>query len=104
MQKITINIIDYNGKKHAICTDLGLHSNLMELLKSEGFAIGTCGGMALCASCHCYVCHIDKSNNKSEEEEDMLNQLYNSNSDSRLICQIPLKKELDGIVLTMVKD
>ena len=45
-----------------------------------------------------------KMNSKTVEEEDMLNQLYNSEKKSRLICQIPIDETIDGIVIQIVKD
>ena len=64
--------------------------------------MGNCGGMALCASCHCHVTHEKSLNKLSKEEEDMLDQLHNSDINfSRLICQIPVNKNLDGIVLSI---
>ena len=43
------------------------------------------------------------NNNMSSAEADMLDQLYNYDpSKSRLICQIPISKELDGIMLRIV--
>ncbi|MBL32094.1 MAG: ferredoxin [Flavobacteriales bacterium] len=104
MEKILINIIDQNGEKHVLETNLDSGLNLMEVVRDEGFQMGNCGGMALCASCHCYIQNSHDINKKSKAEEDMLNQLHNSNLESRLICQIPIKKELNGVVLILVDD
>jgi len=104
MRKIKINIIDFNNQKHVIHATLDSDLNLMDVVKEAGFAIGNCGGMALCASCHCYIENDEHLNKKSIEEEDMLDQLHNSHSNSRLICQVPLSKELDGLFLRMVRD
>ena len=41
------------------------------------------------------------SSESSNEEQDMLNQLYNKKDTSRLICQIPLESHLDGITLQL---
>ncbi|MDC0189558.1 2Fe-2S iron-sulfur cluster-binding protein [Flavobacteriales bacterium] len=105
MDSISINIIDFDGKKHAIETPINPDSNLMEILKEEGFSMGHCGGMALCASCHCYVEYDQKVTLISSEEESMLDQLHNLNiTQSRLICQIPCSKEVDGITIRMVRN
>ena len=64
-------------------------------------SIGHCGGMALCASCHCYIIDGPLSSESSKEEQDMLNQLYNEKDTSRLIYQIPLESHLDGIMLQL---
>ena len=104
MEKILINIIDQNGEKHVLETNLDSGLNLMEVVRDGGFQMGNCGGMALCASCHCYMKKSNHINKKSNEEEDMLDQLHNSTLNSRLICQIPVTKELNGVVLLLVDD
>jgi ferredoxin len=104
VDKITINIIDHRGEAHVILIRPDLALNLMEVVRDAGFQMGNCGGMALCASCHCVVTHTKLLSNKTEEEEDMLDQLHNSKIDSRLICQISISKELDGIVLELLND
>tara|TARA_B100000530_G_scaffold61428_1_gene35784 strand:- start:790 stop:1104 length:315 start_codon:yes stop_codon:yes gene_type:complete len=104
VDKISINIIDLEGQKHTIHASIDLDVNLMELVRDAGFQIGNCGGMALCASCHCFIDTDNGLNHKTLEEEDMLDQLHNSKINSRLICQIPLSQELDGIVLMMASD
>tara|TARA_B100001250_G_scaffold414324_1_gene451969 strand:+ start:3767 stop:4081 length:315 start_codon:yes stop_codon:yes gene_type:complete len=104
MDKITINIIDHDGKKHVILSNVDTEINLMEVIRDAGFQMGNCGGMALCASCHCIIKHPKSLKNKTDEEEAMLDQLHNSKMNSRLICQIPISKELDGLVLELVND
>ena len=104
MDEITINIIDHDGNKHVILSNVDTELNLMEVIRDNGFQMGNCGGMALCASCHCIIKHPTSLKNKTEEEEAMLDQLHNSNMNSRLICQIPMSKELDGLVLELVND
>ena len=104
MGKISINIIDNTGKKHILQTDINLSLNLMEVVRDAGFQMGNCGGMALCASCHCLIQNSMVLSEKTEEEKDMLDQLHNSQINSRLICQIHLSKELDGATLQLVRD
>ena len=104
MRKIKIKIIDFNNQQHTIHTSLDSDLNLMDVVKEAGFEIGNCGGMALCASCHCSIENNKHLNKKSIEEEGMLDQLHNSHSNSRLMCQIPLSKELDGLRLRMIRD
>ena len=105
MENIAINIIDTNGKKHIVEFPIDPKSNLMEVVKEAGFSMGTCGGMALCASCHCYINHNKELNRKLIEEVNMLDQLHNVDfNSSRLICQIPLQKELNGIILRIAKN
>jgi len=104
---INLNIIDVNDEKHIITTAVNTDLSLMDVVKNAGFSMGNCGGMALCASCHCYVFISNNTilNQKSDAEEDLLDQLHNSNLEkSRLICQVPLSEELNGITLKIVKN
>ena len=69
-------------------TDMAM--NLMEIVKlyelAEEGTIGVCGGMAMCASCQCYV-KVILLPEKSDEEEAMLSK-PNVKENSRLGCQI----------------
>jgi len=77
-------------------TDMNL--NLMELCKAAELPIeGTCGGMALCASCHCYIVSGHRLPEVSEQEEIMLDQVFTLRDNSRLGCQLRLTTELDGL-------
>ena len=99
---ITVTIIDREGEEHVIeaPTDMGL--NLMELSKASELPVeGTCGGMALCASCHCYILTDHKLPELSEDEEDMLDQAFFVEDNSRLGCQIHLHNELDGLKIKL---
>ena len=103
---ISINIIDFDGELYNLKTLVHPNQSLMEALRDVEFHMGHCGGMALCASCHCYIEKDNiKLNDISSEEEDMLDQLFTFNqTKSRLICQIPLERSLDGITIRIVKD
>ena len=94
-----------DGEKHTINVSCNSDLNLMDVVREAGFSMGNCGGMALCASCHCYI-KLDKNLPiKTEEEIDMLDQLHNTNlNESRLICQIKIDKKLDGITLKIIND
>ena len=103
LDKIHIDVIDIDNEKYTITILVDTELTLMDVIRQAEFSMGHCGGIALCASCHCYIEKKHKLNDISIEEGDMLDQLHNSdNSKSRLICQIPLTKELDGILLRIV--
>ena len=59
MSDISIKITDRNGMLHEIQAPTDMAMNIMEIVKSYELAeegtIGICGGMAMCASCQCYV-------------------------------------------------
>ena len=99
---IFIKVTDREGELHnlEVPTDMGL--SLMEVFKSYELPVeGTCGGMALCASCHCYVNSDHELREASDDEEDMLDQAFFVEDNSRLACQIPIKADLDGLEVTL---
>jgi len=70
----------------------------MEVAKASELPVeGTCGGMALCASCHCYVLSDHELKEASDDEEDMLDQAFFVEDNSRLSCQLKITPELDGL-------
>ena len=76
--------------------------NLMEVIRSyelvpEG-TLGVCGGMAMCASCQCYITSSHKIDDMGDEEEAMLSRHSILQANSRLSCQIFITKELDGLI------
>ena len=61
-----------------------------------------CGGACACATCHVYVNDewIGKLKPKDDMEDSMLDFAEDVQDNSRLSCQIPMAKELDGIIVT----
>lgn len=105
MSLVTITIIDREDKEHVIeaPTDMGM--NLMELCKANELPVkGTCGGMALCASCQCYLVSDTELPEQSDDELDMLDQALYVEDNSRLGCQIQLTDELEGLVVKLAPD
>jgi ferredoxin len=99
---IQIIIFDRNGDEHLVSAPTDMNLNLMELCKASELPVeGTCGGMALCASCHVYVESAHELTEMSADEEDMLDQAFFVKPNSRLGCQIKLKDELDGLVVRL---
>jgi len=62
-----------------------------------------CGGACACATCHVYVddAWTQKTGEPEAMEEDMLDFAYDVRPNSRLSCQIKIRNELDGLVLTV---
>ncbi|HEY1039579.1 MAG TPA: 2Fe-2S iron-sulfur cluster-binding protein [Bacteroidia bacterium] len=106
MSDIKINIQNNDGSITTLDapTDMGL--SLMEFLKGNEYDIlATCGGMALCATCHvCVVEGFDKLTEISMDEYAMLDTLPNITDTSRLACQLRLNNDLDGIVVKILGD
>ena len=108
MTDISISIKDRTGKTHSVSAPTDMAMNLMELVKSyeiekEG-TIGTCGGMAMCASCQCYIKSEHILPEKSSDEEAMLAEAFHVQGNSRLGCQIPITENLDGLVVEIAPD
>ena len=95
---IKIVVVDREGERHELDGPTDMNMNMMELCKSYGLPVeGTCGGMAMCASCHMYVKSDHNLSEKSDDEEDMLDEAFNVEDNSRLGCQIQLRKEIDRL-------
>lgn len=102
MSMITIFVTDRAANKHEIEGPTDMNFNLMEILKAHELPVeGTCGGMALCASCHCYVESDHELEAASEDEEDMLDQAFFVEANSRLSCQIKLDESLNGLKIKL---
>lgn len=99
---INITVIDRDGIEHSIDAPTDMNFNVMEICKASDLPVeGTCGGMALCASCHCYVMSDHELNTASDDEEDMLDQAFFVEDNSRLGCQIKLHNDLDGLKIKL---
>ena len=104
MSIIRVTVIDREGNPHELEAPTDMNMNVMELCKSAELPVeGTCGGMAMCASCHCYVesAHDDQLPGKSDDEEDMLDEAFHVEESSRLGCQLQLKDDMDGMVIRL---
>lgn len=102
---IEITIIDREDTKHTIevPTDMGL--NLMEVCKASELPVkGTCGGMALCSTCHVYVIHDTGLPESGDAEEDMLDQAFFVEENSRLGCQLQITEDMDGLVVKLAPE
>ena len=97
MPKITYNT--YDNQTYTIDVQNGL--TVMEgAIQNDIPGIDAdCGGSMSCATCHVYVKEdwYDKLPKKEMGEDDMLDQAYEPNSNSRLSCQISVSDDLDGL-------
>ncbi len=99
---IKITVIDREDVSHELDAPTDMNMNLMELCKAYELPVeGTCGGMALCSSCHCYIQSDHELPEASEAEEDMLDQAFFVEENSRLGCQLKLTEALDGLTIKL---
>lgn len=105
---VKLTIIDRERVKHKVDAPTDMAMNLMEVVRSYELApegtIGVCGGMAMCASCQCYVKSNHQLSEKSDDEEAMLSEAFNVEDNSRLGCQIQITKDLDGLVIELAPE
>ena len=62
-----------------------------------------CGGACACATCHVYVddAWTDAVGKPAAMEEDMLDFAFDVRPNSRLSCQIKVKDDLNGLVVSI---
>ena len=95
---IKIEVTDRDESQNTVEAPVDMNLNLMEVLKGSGYDIqATCGGMALCSTCHVYVLSDHELNEPTEDEEDMLDQAFDVMENSRLGCQIKITEKLHGL-------
>lgn len=105
MADITVTIIDREGVSHELLAPTDMSMNIMELCKSYDLPVkGECGGMAMCATCQCYLESDTALDEQSDMELDMLDQAFFVKPNSRLGCQIQITDEIDGIVLRLAPE
>ncbi|TVZ52939.1 2Fe-2S iron-sulfur cluster-binding protein [Dokdonia sp. Hel_I_53] len=101
MSDIQIVITDREGVTHNVSAPTDMNMNLMEVVRSYELApegtIGICGGMAMCASCQCYIESDHQLPEMSDDEDAMLAEAFYVEDNSRLGCQIHIAPDMDGL-------
>jgi 2Fe-2S ferredoxin len=102
MSDIKIKVIDREDKEHDLEAPTDMNMNLMEIFKAYELPVeGTCGGMALCSTCHCYVLSEHTLPEATDDEEDMLDQAFFVEDNSRLGCQLKITDDINGLVVKL---
>jgi 2Fe-2S ferredoxin len=105
---ITIKITDREGVTHEVLAPTDMNLNVMEVVRMYELApegtIGICGGMAMCASCQCYVLNSVEIPEKGDDEEAMLSEAFNVKPNSRLGCQINITEDLEGLEIEIAPE
>lgn len=97
-----IYVTDLKGVKHALDAVEGWR--VMEIIREHNLPIkAECGGACACATCHVYVDEdwVDKLAPKREEEEEMLDDAFDVQDNSRLSCQLIMDEGLDGLQIKL---
>ncbi len=107
-QDVTIKITDRDGVSHEVLAPTDMAMNLMELVRSYELApegtIGVCGGMAMCASCQCYVNSNHELPEMTDDEDAMLAEAFDVKDNSRLGCQIQITTALEGLEVELAPE
>lgn len=109
MSDIKITIIDRDGVSHEVDAPTDMNMNIMELVRAYELApegtIGVCGGMAMCASCQCYILTPETELAEMTPDEDaMLSEAFNVKENSRLGCQLHLAEEMNGLKIELAPE
>lgn len=98
-----ITYIAFDGAERVVDARIG--DSVMETaIKNRIAGIdGECGGQMACGTCHVYVPAewLGALKPKSSDETAMLDFNLNTESNSRLSCQIKVTEELEGLVVHM---
>jgi 2Fe-2S ferredoxin len=94
--------ISFSGDTRQVSVPIG--DSVMEGAIKNGIdgIVAECGGACQCATCHVYVdeAFLGLLNPIHEDEEAMLDTTASERRpNSRLGCQIPVTKELDGLIV-----
>jgi 2Fe-2S ferredoxin len=105
---ISIKITDREGTTHEIQAPTDMAMNVMEVVKAYELApegtIGICGGMAMCASCQCYVLSGHELPEIGIDEDMMRAVAFYVEEYSRLGCQIQITPEMDGLEIELAPE
>ncbi|MEG0927283.1 MULTISPECIES: 2Fe-2S iron-sulfur cluster-binding protein [Chryseobacterium] len=104
--EITITVTDQTGIQHILICPLEMGLTLKDICKAYELPMeAMCNGMAMCATCHCYILSMAGSlPEKNDIEEALLSELFTSNATSRLACQIYLTAQMDGLSVEIAAD
>lgn len=100
MPKITF--IQRDGKRIEVDAKVG--QTLLEVAEQNNIElVGACGGSCACGSCHVYIDEetLKKIEPPKEDEENVLDVVFNIQPNSRLACQVVVSEEMDGAIITI---
>jgi ferredoxin, 2Fe-2S len=93
---------DHTGHTRDVEAEDG--STVMEAAIRNGIPgiLAECGGACACATCHVYVdeAFMPLVGEPAPMEEDMLDFAFDVRPNSRLSCQVRVRENLDGLIVT----
>ena len=100
MPKMTF--IERDGTRREVEAPLGV--SVLDVARRYDIDIeGACAGSLACSTCHVIVDPewYELLEKASEDEEDSLDLAFNCTKTSRLVCQIVITEELDGLTVRL---
>ena len=98
-----ITFVTHDGTRHDVDAKNGTSAMENAIRNSVPGIDAECGGACACATCHVYVDEAWRAvvGEPESMEEDMLDFAVDMRPNSRLSCQIRVRDELDGLILTV---
>jgi len=97
---------DINGRRSEV--DIANGNTVMEGAVDNGIVgiLAECGGACACATCHAYIADgwLSRLKPMEEMEDAMLDTAADRRPSSRLLCQIELTPELDGLEVQVARN
>jgi ferredoxin, 2Fe-2S len=103
--ELHIRVMDADGGEHRLPALEGW--SVMEIVRDAGLPLrAECGGVLQCTGCHVYVdpTWFDHIPPMQPQEEALLREAPSRRPLSRLSCQIPMTRELDGLLVTLTPE
>ena len=102
---INLKVKDLDGQVHELQGREG--DSLMEVLREFEWGVpAICGGLCSCGTCHVYLDTewLDNFQQPDPDEQDLLGVFDSARENSRLSCQLYLRTDHDGLMLTIATD
>ncbi|WP_308992285.1 2Fe-2S iron-sulfur cluster-binding protein [Mariniflexile litorale] len=101
----SVNVIGTDNSLVKIPFKTYEYPNLMELIIDTHYEdIGACLGKGLCGTCHVKIVAGKLDNTMDSIEQETLSKTYNTDSNSRLACQIMLTNQIDKMTFKIITD
>jgi 2Fe-2S ferredoxin len=101
-------VIFHDADGHRIEADVAAGNTAMEAALDNGVAgvLAECGGACACATCHAYIADawLPRLNPMEDMEDAMLDTAIDRRPASRLLCQLELTAELDGLEIFVARN
>ena len=95
-------IIFINKDKTEKKVEAKVGQTLLDVIKENNIdLIGACDGACACGTCHIYIDEetLKKIEPANEDEENVLDVVFNIKSNSRLACQVKVVEEMEGAII-----